>query len=194
MPKRREMNPEGKRANIITSAEALFVASGYTGTSIADVAREADVAVGTVYRLFPDKPALLAALHIRMEDAFIEAMRTGWHSEPMFEDRFAPMISAIFDRVSDISDVMPLYAMTTDMFGATEYVPNARMIEVIAQLYAEGVEAGAYRLIPPDIQAPLAHAMVEGGMRAWMNDPTPDNLTRVKAEVTKVFVRAFVAD
>lgn len=193
MPKRREMNPEGKRSRIIASAETLFVAHGYMGTSIADVARAADVAVGTVYRLFPDKPALLAALHIRMEDAFIEAIRTGWHSEPNYEDRFAPMISAILDKVSEIKDVMPLYAMTKYLVGATDYVPNARMIEVIAQLYAEGVQAGAYRPIPPDIQAPLAHAMVEGGMRAWMNDPTPQNLTRIKAEVMNIFSRAFVA-
>ena len=193
MLKRREMNPEGKRANIIASAEALFAANGYTGTSIADVAKEAGVAVGTVYRLFPDKPALLAALHIRMENGFIEAMQRGWSSATRFEDRFAPMISEILDKVSEIKDVMPLYAMTKDMVGATDYVPNARMIKVIAQLYGEGVQAGAYRSIPADIQAPLAHAMVEGGMRAWMNDPTPVNLTRIKTEVAKVFCRAFVA-
>lgn len=193
MPKRREMNPAGKRAKIIASAEALFVAQGYTGTSIADVAREADVAVGTVYRLFPDKPALLAALHIRMEDAFIEAMQTGWSSTPRYEDRFGPMISAILDKVSDISEVMPLYAMTRDLIGATDYIPNVRMISTIAELYAEGVQAGAFRPVPADIQAPLAHAMVEGGMRAWMNDPTPENLTRIKAELTKVFCLAFLS-
>ncbi|MEM1195937.1 MAG: TetR/AcrR family transcriptional regulator [Pseudomonadota bacterium] len=193
MQKRREMNPEGKRAKIMASAEALFVAHGYSGTSIADIAREADVAVGTVYRLFSDKSALLAELHLRMEDAFIEAMHRGWSAEASFHSRFAPMISATFDKVAEVQDVMPLYAMTKDMIGATHYVPNARMIECIAELYAQGVAAGAFRPVPAPIQAPLAHAMVEGGMRAWMMDPTPDHLTQIKAEVTEVFRRSFLA-
>ncbi|MEM1053028.1 MAG: TetR/AcrR family transcriptional regulator [Pseudomonadota bacterium] len=192
MAKRREMNPEGKRSSIMEAAEKLFVAHGYTGTSIADVAKEADVAVGSVYRLFPDKPALLAALHERMEEAFIAAMEEGWNSVEGYPDRFEPMISSIFDKVAELRSVMPLYAMTKDMIGAADYQPGAKMIKRIAELYGHGVTAGALRAIPPSIQAPLGHAMVEGGMRAWMSDPLPEKLVQVKAEVTEVFRRAFV--
>lgn len=192
MAKRREMNPEGKRANIMEAAEKLFVANGYTGTSIADVARQADVAVGSVYRLFPDKPALLAALHKRMEDAFITAIEDGWNRAESYPDRFEPMIASILDKVAELKEVMPLYAMTKDMVGAADYQPGVKMIERIAELYGDGVAAGAFRAIPPAIQAPLGHAMVEGGMRAWMSDPTPEKLAQVKAEVTGVFRRAFV--
>ena len=54
--------PEKKRkreARIVQSASDLFARDGYAETSIDAIARRADVAVGTVYNYFQNKPALL---------------------------------------------------------------------------------------------------------------------------------------
>lgn len=54
--------PEKKRkreARIVQSASDLFARDGYNETSIEAIARRADVAVGTVYNYFQNKPALL---------------------------------------------------------------------------------------------------------------------------------------
>jgi AcrR family transcriptional regulator len=54
--------PEKKRkreARIIDSASKLFSCQGYAETSIEAIAQQADVAVGTVYNYFQNKPALL---------------------------------------------------------------------------------------------------------------------------------------
>jgi len=54
--------PEKKRrreARIVKSASDLFARDGYNDTSIEAIARRADVAVGTVYNYFQNKPALL---------------------------------------------------------------------------------------------------------------------------------------
>jgi AcrR family transcriptional regulator len=50
---------EATERRIVKAAYALFCARGYTGTTMADVAREAEVAVQTVYFIFRTKPALL---------------------------------------------------------------------------------------------------------------------------------------
>lgn len=191
-PKRRVMNPEGKRAAIMACAERLFAANGYSGTSMTDIAGAADVAVGTVYRLFPDKASLLAALHAQMEDRFIAAMKTGWGRAEAFPDRFVPMLDALFDEAERVREIMPLYAMTRDMIGAADYIPGARMITSIETMYRQGIRAGAFHAMPAGIVGPVAHAMVEGGMRAWMAKPTPDHLRRVKTELAALFQRAFV--
>lgn len=54
--------PEKKRrreARIVAAASELFAGRGYGETSIEAIARQADVAVGTVYNYFQSKPALL---------------------------------------------------------------------------------------------------------------------------------------
>jgi len=49
------------RLRILEAAQRAFVAQGYTGTRMVDVAAEAGVAVQTVYFVFHTKPELLAA-------------------------------------------------------------------------------------------------------------------------------------
>ena len=192
-PKRRQMNPDGKRDAIMEVGERLFATRGYAGTSIADIAKAANVAVGSVYRLFPDKASLLAALHERMEQRFIRVMEKAWESVDAFEDKFRPLIHALMTEAERAHEIMPLYALTKDMIGATDYVPGAQMIAAIETLYRSGVKAGSFRPVPEGILGPLAHAMVEGGMRAWMMNPTKANQTRIKTELLTVFEKAFLA-
>lgn len=186
------MNPDAKRAAIMAAGERLFASRGYTGTAMSDIAGEAGVAVGTVYRLFPDKPSLLAALHIDMEDRFIASMRTGWASVEAFALKFEPMINALFDQAESVRETMPLYTLTRDMIGAADYVPGARMISVIDELYREGVTAGSFRAYAPGVQPHIAHAMVEGGLRAWMEEPTNDRRQTVVRDLVKLFHLAFL--
>ena len=56
--RRREARP----SEIIAAALECFAAHGYAGTRIEDIAREAGVTVGTVYRYFDGKAALFQAV------------------------------------------------------------------------------------------------------------------------------------
>lgn len=53
---------ERKRCQIIDGAREIFLASGFEGASIDDIARTAGVSKATLYRHFPDKIALFAAV------------------------------------------------------------------------------------------------------------------------------------
>ncbi|MEM9898930.1 MAG: helix-turn-helix domain-containing protein [Pseudomonadota bacterium] len=186
------MNPHGKRTAIMEAGESLFAERGYAGTSIADIAKEANVAVGSIYRLFPDKPSLLAALHQRMERQFIAVMTDAWHSVEPYEDKFEPLIQALLSEALRLREIMPLYSMTKDMIGAGGYVPGAEMMETIETFYNAGVRVGAFRPIPNGILGPLAHSMVEGGMRALMMKPTAKHQNSVQSELLEVFQKAFL--
>ncbi|WP_329173767.1 TetR/AcrR family transcriptional regulator [Streptomyces sp. NBC_01477] len=53
------------RERLLDAAEAVFAASG-TGASTEEIAQRAGVGIGTVFRHFPTKEALLAAVHERL--------------------------------------------------------------------------------------------------------------------------------
>lgn len=186
------MDPEGKRLAVLDAAEALFARRGYTGTSTEDVARAAGVAVGTVFRLFSDKAALLAALHERLEGRFLDAMRTAWdEGDRPYPERFEPMFGALLDTARRHRDVMPVYAITKELPLAGDYVPGARIRDEIEAMYREAVAAGAFRPEDPATVAALMHGMVDGGMRGWMARPTPQHRKRVVATLAAVARRAF---
>ena len=56
---RREEQAAATRAAVLAAARDLFVAQGYAGTTVAQIARSARVAVDTVYATVGRKPALL---------------------------------------------------------------------------------------------------------------------------------------
>ncbi|MBT5881739.1 MAG: helix-turn-helix transcriptional regulator, partial [Rhodospirillaceae bacterium] len=60
-------NAEIKHSDIIRSAESLFLQQGFGATSMDRIAEEAKVTKQTVYRYFPSKEALFAAVmqHVR---------------------------------------------------------------------------------------------------------------------------------
>ncbi len=59
---RRKREKEQRYQSILQTAERLFCENGYSNTKIQDIAREAEVAVGTVYFYFRNKEDLLLQL------------------------------------------------------------------------------------------------------------------------------------
>jgi AcrR family transcriptional regulator len=70
VPRARGSQARGRatRAKLLDAAEGLFTRHGYDGTAIGDVARRADVGVGTLYHHFADKRAILLELVERWGD------------------------------------------------------------------------------------------------------------------------------
>lgn len=61
----REEQKEQRRQQIIVTGLNLFVKKGFTGTKIADIAREAGMSTGLLFHYFPSKEKLLEEL-VRM--------------------------------------------------------------------------------------------------------------------------------
>ena len=61
-PKRLRVDAERNRARLLEAARAAF-ASGQASVTLEQVARDADVGIGTLYRHFPTREALVEALY-----------------------------------------------------------------------------------------------------------------------------------
>jgi AcrR family transcriptional regulator len=189
----RTLDPTAKRAAIMAAGEELFASCGFAKTTMAQIAAKAEVAVGSLYRAFPDKLALLTALHDAMEQKFVDAILASWDLELTAEARFRRMIAAIMDQTVAVQSSMPLYMLTRDLVSSGGQEPGARTIAVIAKLYEAGVGRGEFVAIHPSTAAAIGYGMVEGGMRDWMaagGDAT--ELQIVVDVMTGCFVRAFV--
>jgi AcrR family transcriptional regulator len=82
--------PTQDRANrqverILDAACAEVVERGYDAASTSGIAKRAEIAVGSVYRYFPDKRSLIQAIERRNQARYTEAVRerladvTSWH-------------------------------------------------------------------------------------------------------------------
>lgn len=85
---------EGRKARILAAAEGLFRHYGPQKTSIADIARAASCAVGSVYLDFPSKEAILAEIAARRQAAVADAMRAAGQRAASPPARIAAMLEA----------------------------------------------------------------------------------------------------
>lgn len=72
------MSEPERRALILKAAGRLFRHYGPFKTTVADIAREAHVGVGTVYLEFRSKDAILGALSTRRHRRVLKAVRLAW--------------------------------------------------------------------------------------------------------------------
>ena len=62
MPRVSEEHLAARRAQIVDAARRCFTRNGFHRTSMQDVLREAELSAGAVYRYFPSKESLIAAI------------------------------------------------------------------------------------------------------------------------------------
>jgi AcrR family transcriptional regulator len=138
------------RERILASARAAFAESG-ADAQIDDVARHAGVGVGTVYRHFPTKQALLTELVRQTFRLF-----TGWAREALEAggEPFA-LIEGLLRRIAETAagDAGVQYALASSAAQAARSEARAEqdeLIAVIAELIERARRAGTIR---PGIEA-----------------------------------------
>jgi AcrR family transcriptional regulator len=70
---RRREEPSVRRGQILSAARACFAASGFKATTVDDIAAEAGVSVGLLYRIFGAKTAIVEAIILEQVEEQIEA-------------------------------------------------------------------------------------------------------------------------
>jgi AcrR family transcriptional regulator len=86
-PRRREQAAATRR-DILQSAQRLFEEQGYAATTVAAIAKDAGVALKTVYAVFESKAGVLRALwHVllREDDADVPVIDRSWYREVLEE-------------------------------------------------------------------------------------------------------------
>ncbi len=62
MPRVSDEHLEARRAQILAAARRAFTRNGFHSTSMQDILRESGLSAGAVYRYFPSKEAIIAAI------------------------------------------------------------------------------------------------------------------------------------
>jgi AcrR family transcriptional regulator len=123
-PTRRE-RAAGTKLRILESAHTAFVANGYTGARMIDVAADAGVAVQTVYFFFHTKPELLAACYDLAVLGSVEApppRQQAWHVAMMSAGTPAGSVANL---VKGTTSICARIAVLDAMVRATLHEPEA---------------------------------------------------------------------
>ena len=112
---RREQEQTVRLDWILAAAEAVFVQRGFRGASITDIARRADVALATLYKIFPSKEAVFAGVMERRMDGFLSQLRSA-SAVGTPRVRLQRFVEAMFVYFVDRGELFRMYLAATHGF------------------------------------------------------------------------------
>ena len=183
---RRERQKAETRGRLLAAARRLFTERGFDATRPQDIARQADLAVGTFYVHFPDKRAAFLAVTEQAAHEVMEQIRERADGTAGFEHGLRASLEALLA----YSDAHPglLSACFADARVISRGLPGgASLRERFAQNLAQGLRRGMARgdlradydaeVIAAGIVGLVQHALAHG--REPADRPTLlENVTR----------------
>lgn len=198
MPQLQAPAPAGKEARILDAALRVFARHGYHGSTMAAVAREAQVATGTLYLYVQRKPDLLVALFQRHLTAYLEACRPVLDAAAPGVPRLEALAErhlAFFAGDRALATVFQIHIREPDPVVAEGIRPSvAAYFDLIADVLEAGVEAGAF---DPELDVRLARRVFFGALdeivTGWLHSTRDYDLMSTLEPVAGMLARGFGA-
>jgi AcrR family transcriptional regulator len=194
MPYRRTENVVRRLAArhdaIVQAAGALAAEAGINAVQIAPVSQRAGVATGTVYRYFPSKTDLVAALVAAVSEREIGAMRRAADAAPGPLSALAAAITTFAARALESRKLaFALIAEPADAADAdTRLAFRAALAAEIGKRVSAAMDAGHLPGQDIAVAAPaLAGALIEGLLGPLAADPRDEGGTRDAVQTLTLF-------
>lgn len=110
---RTELARAARREVILDAARRVFAERGFRGTTIADIAEEAHIALGTIYLYFASKEDVFAALNQRLAEIIAGAINDGVADTSLAES-VRRRVANVFDVCAANRDLVQLVVLNTD--------------------------------------------------------------------------------
>ena len=137
------------RARILTEAERLFRHYGYTKTTVADIARELGMSSANIYRFFPSKLAINAAICEQILDNRMVALLQIARKDISVVDRLREIILTNFRMTVDVllveQKVHEMVSVAMDENWDCIRLHIEKQTELLTRLLAEGMDRGEIR-------------------------------------------------
>lgn len=137
-----------KYERIIQAATHVFASKGFYNAKVADVAREADVADGTIYLYFKNKDDLLISIFEHSMDTFIQSVQKTIEgvSDPVEKlNRFIRLHLELVQNNQDIAQVLQIELRQSSKFmkeyAATKFKDY---LDIISKILEEGQLKGVF--------------------------------------------------
>jgi TetR/AcrR family fatty acid metabolism transcriptional regulator len=187
-----------KRDSLLRAAIETFAARGFFNAQVADVARAAGVAAGTVYLYFRNKDDLLISIFERTMTEAIAEGRRAMTSLPDSPARLRAIARMHLDRLGRDRPLAIVFQIELrqstkfmERFSATEL---REYLGIIRDVVAAGQENGAFRAdINPTFAAKLFFGMLDEMATNWILSKRKYSLGSEAEAIADLFIRGISA-
>jgi AcrR family transcriptional regulator len=127
---------EAKRLAILAAAKRLFAARGFLGTSVADLAREVALPVGSLYTYFDNKEAIITTIVEEGWEAFFASIAEAAEGPLLPEERLALVVYRFLPELFADVDLISIIISEADR-GSRLEEKLERLASLVSSLIAQ---------------------------------------------------------
>jgi len=194
------MKDENKHQKILKAAIKVFSEKGFYNSRVSEIAREAEVADGTIYLYFKNKDDILISLFEEEFGRIVENMRQelGKEKDPLQKiKRFAVMHLSIVLKQQQLGEVLGVEVRQSTKF-MKEYVnkPFIEYLNLIRTVVIEGQEKGLIRKdLTPGIMKRALFGALDEMARYWvLSTKKKHSVNEAALQISEVFIRGMMSD
>ena len=191
------MRANDKRARILDAAVKVFAERGFHSATVAEIARGAGVADGTIYLYFKGKDDLLLRLFDEKMTELLAQARAAVQKEstaPGKLRRFIQLHLALVERNPDLASVLIVELRQSAQFlKAADRQKLAAYVDLIAEVVREGQQSGELdgNVSPATVKRAVFGALDELAL-GWLLGGRRAALKKTAAEVAEWLVRGLL--
>lgn len=170
---------------IIAAALQLFTQRGYFSTSVPDMARTAQVSVGSIYHHFKDKEDVARALYLSLTEHLQDALADIARKHTTVHDRCRAVMAMLFELTESDRDAMDfmLYAKHRDFLPSERPICSSKPFETMRAFVEAGMERGEIRRMDVMVATSClfggAIRLITARLDGVLAEPLPDSLDAV---------------
>lgn len=178
MPAQAGKREAERKAQVLAAARTCIVALGYERVTMRDIAEAAGVSTGTVVFYFHDKESVLeAALLGKIQDTGI-AFRAALKGARSAREQLERLVEASLPANDEVRDEWRLWltfwgeALRNERLRVVSERQHRRWTRFLARIVREGVAAGEFTAVDPEVTATEIAALIDGtAVQATLGNP-----------------------
>lgn len=189
-----------KHKKILKAAVKIFAEKGFYNARVSEIAKEADVADGTIYLYFKNKDDLLISLFEEEFGQIVENMRKELEKErdPLQKIRkFAQVHLSILQKQQQLAEVLGVEVRQSSKF-MKEYVnkPFIEYLNLIRAIVVEGQEKGIIRKdLTPGIMKRAFFGALDEMARYWvLSTKKKHSINDAVFQISDVFIKGMMTE
>ena len=194
------MKDENKHQKILHAAIKVFSEKGFYNSRVSEIAKEANVADGTIYLYFKNKDDILISLFEEEFGKIVQNMRVALEKEKdalQKIKRFAIIHLSLVTKYPHLGEVMGVEVRQSTKF-MKEYVnkPFIEYLNIIRSVVIEGQEKGLLRKdLTPGVMKRAFFGALDEMARYWvLSTKRKHSIDQAAIQISDVFIQGMMSE
>jgi TetR/AcrR family fatty acid metabolism transcriptional regulator len=181
-----------KREAILRAAIKVFAGKGYFNSKVADIAKEAGIADGTVYLYFKSKDEILHSFFDRAMEDFIAEGKKQLAEIESPKEKLRRIAQLHLERLGADRELAIVFQV--ELRGSTKFMQEfsaagfGEYLDIIRETIADGQKQGVFRKdLKPVVVAKILYGALDEMVTNWILSQKSYPLAPMADEVLKVF-------